>query len=135
MRELTMMFATCLLFASSTCRHVIAFQLQLTAGMYSIQRNVECKLNATPDLHVCDDLESVSKDESTISLLTSEQKEFLDSLDTQIYGKAFIERLRDLQEYKNKYGTCHVPKRYAGNPTLGKHKRKNPFSYGNAYLI
>jgi hypothetical protein len=129
MRNLTMTFATCLLFASCPYRHVVAFQLQITAGMYSIQRNVECKLYATPDLHACDDTESVSKDESTTSLLTSEQKEFLDSLDTQMYGKAFIERLRDLQEYKNKYGTCHVPKRYAGNPTLGNWVNKSRQMY------
>lgn len=53
-------------------------------------------------------------------LLTRDQEEFFDSLDENIYGGPFVEKLRDLQEFKNIYGTCRVPKRYRDNPALGK---------------
>jgi hypothetical protein len=43
----------------------------------------------------------------------------LSSLDESIYGTAFIQRLCDLQEFKETYGHCRVPKRYAKNKTLG----------------
>ena len=44
---------------------------------------------------------------------------FLSSLDESIYGTAFVQRLHDLQVFKDKYGHCRVPKRYAPNKTLG----------------
>jgi hypothetical protein len=53
-------------------------------------------------------------------VLTLDQEQFFDVLDENIYGALFVEKLRDLQEYKNQYGTCNVPKRYAANPALGK---------------
>jgi len=51
--------------------------------------------------------------------LSPEQDDFFASLDPELYGGAFIERLRDLQGYKNNHGSCIVPKRYDANPTLG----------------
>ena len=65
-------------------------------------------------------VENAQSQEIESRLLTPEQDEFFESLNVQVYGSAFIERLRDLQDYTNKHGTCHVPKRYAENPTLGK---------------
>lgn len=52
--------------------------------------------------------------------LTPEQESFFASLDVQVYGIPFIERARDLQKFKNEFGSCRVPKRYSANPTLGK---------------
>lgn len=57
---------------------------------------------------------------STSNELTPEQENFFASLDVQIYGIPFIERARDLQRFKNEFGSCRVPKRYSANPTLGE---------------
>jgi hypothetical protein len=78
----------------------------------NISRIKPChKFHATPQSKSSND---------RLRFLTPDQEEFLNSLDEHTYGNQFIERLRDLQAYKNEHGTCHVPKRYAQNPTLGK---------------
>ena len=94
------------------------------ASRHSIIRS-DCsfvsKLDATPQVGNVDNAISTQINEDKNGrLLTTEQVEFFDSLDTGVYGGAFIERLRDLQEFKNKHGTCHVPKRNADNPKLGR---------------
>jgi Helicase associated domain. len=63
--------------------------------------------------------------ETSNRLLTRDQEEFFDSLDENIYGYPFVEKLRDLQDYKNRYGTCRVPKRYPENPSLGNWVNKS----------
>lgn len=67
--------------------------------------------------------------ETYSSPLTSAQKEFFNSLDSMVYGKKFLKRLEELQKYKNEYGTCHVPKRYINNPTLGNWVNKQRQMY------
>jgi hypothetical protein len=52
--------------------------------------------------------------------LTMEQEQYLSSLEIQIYGDAFLNKLRELLEFKNVHGSCSVTKRYKGNPALGK---------------
>jgi len=61
--------------------------------------------------------------------LPPKQEEYLASLNNEVYGGAFIERLRDLQEYKNTHGSCIVPKRYTKNPTLGNWVNKQRQMY------
>lgn len=108
---------------ASLVGHLGAFQPSISPDRHSIRSDVLCwrsKLYASPQVENVDGVKIMQEVETNNRLLTPEQNEFFDSLDMQIYGGAFIERLRDLQEYKNKHGTCHVPKRYAENPTLGE---------------
>lgn len=51
--------------------------------------------------------------------LSPDQEDYFNSLEKALYGAPFIERLRELQEYKNEFGSCYVPKRYPDNPKLG----------------
>lgn len=51
--------------------------------------------------------------------LTENQLILLSSLNCDVYGAAFIEKLHDLQIYKNEHGNTLVPKRYPQNPSLG----------------
>lgn len=83
-----------------------------------LERNILC---ASTQVEIDCGL-SMQKINGTGRLLTPQQEEFYNSLDIKIYGCAFIDRLRDLQEYKNKYGNCSVPKRYADNAKLGEQR-------------
>ena len=49
---------------------------------------------------------------------------WIDLLDPDIYGEAFLQRLRELQHFKDTNGHCLVPKRYKANPTLGNFVNK-----------
>lgn len=55
--------------------------------------------------------------------------DFLSSLDESIYGTAFVKRLYDLQAFREKFGHCRVPKRYAPNKTLGNFVNKTRQMY------
>jgi len=58
--------------------------------------------------------------QDTTSGVTLEQKALLQSLDPTIYGSTFLQKLHELMEFKNIYGSCAVPKRYKDNPALGE---------------
>lgn len=66
---------------------------------------------------------------NTQQYLTEEQKQFFSSLSSDIYGSAFIEKLRDLQIYINENGNTLVPKRYPKNPSLGNWVNKTRQMY------
>lgn len=57
----------------------------------------------------------------TTTTLTNDQEMLLQSLHSNIYGSLFINKVRELLEFKNVHdGSCLVPKRYKENPSLGE---------------
>jgi len=107
-------------FSASACKLKLHVTHTKKVGQANSNPNVNANVNAN---------DAATSQKSNHGLLTPEQKDFLDSLDTNIYGSPFIERLCDLQEYKNQHGTCHVPKRYAENPSLGNWVNKSRQMY------
>ncbi len=58
---------------------------------------------------------------ATSTTFTNDQEMLLQSLHSDIYGSLFINKVRELLEFKNAHdGSCLVPKRYKENPSLGE---------------
>jgi len=63
-------------------------------------------------------------DTKNLDDINSQTDDWINSLDPEIYGKSFLQRLRELQTFKDTYGHCLVPKRFKANPTLGNFVNK-----------
>ena len=61
----------------------------------------------------------VSNSTKTIEYKEGQEHEFLSSLDEYVYGSAFLQRLHELQDFKDIHGHCRVPAVYAANKKLG----------------
>ena len=84
--------------------------LESSSSTIEINNQSESKIDSKPAIT------------STTSTLTIEQKEFLSSLNMNVYGGAFLNKVQELLEFKNVHASCSVPKRYKDNPALGELK-------------
>ena len=60
-----------------------------------------------------------SKSVKTIEYKEGQEHDFLSSLNEYVYGSSFLQRLHELQDFKDIHGHCRVPQRYELNKKLG----------------
>uniref|UniRef100_A0A7S3PV21 Helicase-associated domain-containing protein n=1 Tax=Chaetoceros debilis TaxID=122233 RepID=A0A7S3PV21_9STRA len=94
-----------------------------------VSTSVQRRYYVASPIDKVDEINSTEKQLQPQMSLSPDQEDYFNSLEKPVYGAPFIERLRELQGYKNEFGSCYVPKRYPDNPKLGNWVNKSRQMY------
>lgn len=74
----------------------------------------------TTNVHINNSNGGMENSDRCTEGLTRDQEAYLLSLNPDIYGVTFLNKIHELLEFKNAHGSCSVPKRFKENPALGE---------------